>query len=137
MTTPAMTFINLPVTDVKVSTAFYEALGFILNPQFSDESGSCLVINETTFAMVLSHEKFRGFSDAPVPDAKASTGLMVALAFEDREAVDRFSAAALANGGSEPRPVADLGFMYQRTISDPDGHRWEPFFMDMTQAPQG
>jgi hypothetical protein len=137
MTTPAMTFINLPVTDVKASTTFYEALGFTFNPQFSDESGSCLVINETTFAMVLSHEKFRGFSDAPVPDAKTSTGLMVALSFEDRAAVDRFSAAALAHGGGEPRPVADLGFMYQRTISDPDGHRWEPFFMDMTQAPQG
>lgn len=137
MTTPAMTFINLPVTDVKASTAFYEALGFTLNPQFSDESGSCLVINETTFAMLLSHEKFRGFSEAPVPDAKTSTGLMVALSFDGREAVDAFAAAALANGGGEPRPVADLGFMYQRTISDPDGHRWEPFFMDMTQAPQG
>ncbi len=137
MTAPAMTFINLPVADLGATTVFYEALGFAFNPQFSDDTAKCLILNETTYAMLLTHEKFRSFSDAPIPDAKASTGLMVALSFDSRAEVDRFAAAALAHGGSEPRPVADYGFMYQRTISDPDGHRWEPFFMDMAQAPQG
>lgn len=137
MTVPAMTFINLPVADLSEATAFYEALGFTLNPQFSDHTASCLVINETSFLMLLTQAKFQGFSDAPLPDAKASTGLMIALAFDSRAAVDRFAAAALAHGGREPRPVADLGFMYQRTVSDLDGHRWEPFFMDTAQAPQG
>ncbi len=136
MTKPKMTFINLPVVSLPVSVAFYTALGFSFNPQFTDESGTCMIINDTTFAMLLTHEKFKSFSDAPIPNAKTSTGLMVALALDDRDAVDAFITAALANGGDEPRPVVDLGFMYNRTISDPDGHRWEAFYMDMAQMPQ-
>ena len=31
-------FINLPVTDLAVSTGFYEALGFTKNPIFSDDT---------------------------------------------------------------------------------------------------
>jgi predicted lactoylglutathione lyase len=86
--------------------------------------------------MLLTQARFKGFSDAPIPDAKTSTGLMLALQLDDREAVDVFAKTALANGGGEPRPATDMGFMYNRTISDLDGHRWEPFFMDMTQMPK-
>jgi hypothetical protein len=62
---------------------------------------------------------------------------MVAIALDNREAVDRMMTQALAAGGGEPRPAMDMGFMYNRTFSDPDGHRWEPFFMDMSAMPKG
>ncbi len=136
MTTPKMTFINLPVADLPKTVSFYTALGFTFNPQFTDETATCMIINETTFAMLLTQAQFKGFSDAPIPDAHASTGLMIAISFDDRAAVDIFSNAALANGGGEPRPFQDHGFMYSRTISDPDGHRWEPFYMDMDKMPK-
>jgi uncharacterized protein len=136
MTNPKMTFINLPVADLPKTVAFYTALGFSFNPQFTNETGTGMIINDTTFAMLLTHQRFMEFSDAPIPDAQTSTGLMVALALDSRAAVDAFATAALANGGTEPRPATDLGFMYNRTISDPDGHRWEPFVMDMEKMPK-
>ncbi|MFT3673026.1 VOC family protein [Aestuariivirga sp.] len=129
-------FVNLPVTNLSRSIAFYKALGFTQNLQFSDDTAACMVVSEENYVMLLTHEKFKGFSNAPIPDAHTKTGLMIALERDSREAVDAAATAALAAGGAEPRPAMDLGFMYNRTISDPDGHRWEPFFMDMSQAPQ-
>lgn len=129
-------FVNLPVTDLPRSIAFYTALGFTQNHQFSDDTAACMVISEDNYVMLLTHAKFKGFSDAPIPDAHTATGLMVALQCTDRADVDAKSQSALAAGGSEPRPATDLGFMYNRTIADPDGHRWEPFHMDMTAVPQ-
>jgi uncharacterized protein len=136
MITPKMTFINLPVADLPKTVAFYTALGFTFNPQFTDETATCMIINETTFAMLMVKDRFKGFSDAPIPDAKTSTGLMIALSLDSREAVDAFGKTALAHGGGEPRPATDMGFMYNRTISDPDGHRWEPFVMDVSAMPK-
>jgi uncharacterized protein len=136
MTKVSMTFVNLPVSDLKKSMKFYETLGFTFNPQFTDDTAACMIINETCYAMLLTHEKFTFFTNAPIPDAKTSTGVLVALSLEDREAVDALLTTALSSGGSEPRPANDYGFMYQRTMADPDGHRWEPFFMDMSKMPK-
>ena len=129
-------FVNLPVTDLPRAIAFYAAIGFTLNPQFSDDTAACMVISEENYVMLLTHEKFKGFSDAPIPDAHKTAGLMVAVECGSREAVDAMTKAGLAKGGSEPRPAVDLGFMYNRTISDPDGHRWEPFHMDTSAMPK-
>ena len=129
-------YVNLPVTDLRRSIAFYMAMGFSQNLQFSDDTAACMVISEENGVMLLTHEKFKGFSDAPIPDARLTTGLIIALELASRAAVDDTARAALASGGSEPRPATDLGFMYNRTIADPDGHRWEPFFMNMAAMPQ-
>lgn len=129
-------YVNLPVTDLRRSIAFYMAMGFSQNLQFSDDTAACMVISEENGVMLLTHEKFKGFSDAPIPDARQTTGLIIALELASRAAVDDTARAALASGGSEPRPATDLGFMYNRTIADPDGHRWEPFFMNMAAMPQ-
>lgn len=128
-------FVNLPVTDLSMSIAFYTALGFTQNHQFSDDTAACMVISEENYVMLLTHGKFQGFSNAPIPDAHSATGLMVAMQCANRDEVDAKSKAALAAGGSEPRPTTDLGFMYNRTIADPDGHRWEPFCMNMSDMP--
>jgi uncharacterized protein len=136
MTSPKMTFINLPVADLPKTIGFYTALGFSFNPQFTDDSATCMIINETTCAMLMVRDRFMGFTAAPIPDAKTTTGMMIALALDDRAAVDEFAKTALAHGGGEPRPATDMGFMYNRTISDLDGHRWEPFYMDMAAMPK-
>jgi hypothetical protein len=36
-----MIFVSLPVADLAASTAFYQALGFTQNMQFSDASSAC------------------------------------------------------------------------------------------------
>ena len=128
-------FVNIPVADLKKSIAFYSALGFTQNHHFSDDTAACMVISEENYVMLLTHAKFTGFSAAPIPDAHAAPGFAVAIDCVDRAAVDAQVAAGLAAGGSEPTPPQDLGFMYQRTIADPDGHRWEPFWMDPAALP--
>jgi uncharacterized protein len=129
-------FVNIPVTDLNKSIAFYSALGFTQNLQFSDHTAACMVISEENYVMLLTHEKFTGFSAAPIPDAHNMPGFMVALECADRAEVDAMVKAGLEAGGSEPTPANDLGFMYQRTVADSDGHRWEPFYMDMSAMPQ-
>jgi len=126
-----MIFVNLPVTDLPKSQAFYEALGFTNNPQFSDEGSACMVVSETIHVMLLTHAKWKGFTDRPIPPANMSE-VLLALSCDSREAVDAMNAAAAAQGGTaDINPVQDLGFMYNRNLADPDGHVWEAMFMDM------
>ncbi|MGW9332391.1 VOC family protein [Bosea sp. NPDC055594] len=127
---PQMIFVNLPVKDLAKSMAFFEALGFSFNPQFSDETGACMVISDTIFAMLLSHEKFAGFSPKPIADTDKTTEVLIALSRDDREAVDAIVEAALAAGGSTFSEPQDHGFMYGRAFRDLDGHVWEAFWMD-------
>jgi hypothetical protein len=122
--------VNLPVTDLKRTTAFYGALGSTFNLQFTDETAACMVISEHNYAMLLTHEKFKQLASKPIPDAHQTTGVLIALALESKGAVDAMIEKALDAGGREPRPKQDNGFMYQGTIEDPDGHIWEPFWMD-------
>lgn len=125
-----MIFVSLPVTDLAASIAFYQALGFTQNPQFSDDSSACMVWSETIYAMLLTHAKWRSFTERPMAPA-GSSAVMLGLSLDDRAAVDRMNEAAAAHGGlADVNPVQDLGFMYGRDLADPDGHLWGAFWMD-------
>ena len=126
-----MIFVNLPVADLTVAMNFYSALGFENNPQFTDETAACMVWSEAIHVMLLTHDKWRTFTDRPIPPSSASE-VMLALSFDSRDAVDAVSRAASDNGGTaDINPVQDLGFMYNRNLADPDGHVWEMMWMDM------
>ncbi|MBT0962436.1 VOC family protein [Denitromonas iodatirespirans] len=132
-----MIFVNLPVTDLAAAMAFYTALGFKNNPQFTDETAACMVWSETINVMLLTHEKWRTFTQRPIPPASSSE-VMLAISCDSREAVDAMNAAAAANGGTaDINPKQDLGFMYNRNLADPDGHVWEAMWMDMSAMPAG
>lgn len=125
-----MNFISLPVADVAASRAFYEAIGFHNNPQFSDESTACMVWSETFFAMVMTHEKWKTFTDRPIPD-RGSSEVMLGLTCESRTEVDdRAERAGPGGGVTDVQPASDYGFMYTRSVTDPDGHLWEFTWMD-------
>ena len=123
-------FVNLPVKDLKKSMAFFKALGFTFNPQFTNDNAACMVISEHNYAMLLTHDFFKGFSTKPVSDAHTATEVLIALSLDSKAAVDDMVAEAVKAGGKEPRPQQDHGFMFQRTFEDLDGHTWEPFWMD-------
>ena len=125
-----MIFVNLPVSDLEKSKAFYTALGFTINPQFSDDTAACVVISDTIFLMILTHPKFDGFLTKPRADTRKTTSALIALSCDSRTAVDTMTDAALKSGGSEPKPASDHGFMYTRTFHDPDGNVFEPLWMD-------
>lgn len=122
-------FVNLPVSDLPASMAFYQALGFENNPQFTDNTAACMVWSEAIFVMLLTHEKWRTFTSRPIPPT-ASSEVMLALSCDSREAVDKLNEVAAETGGTaDINPKQDLGFMYNRNLADPDGHVWEMFWM--------
>ncbi|MEP7101978.1 MAG: VOC family protein [Burkholderiales bacterium] len=132
-----MIFVSLPVTDLAASIAFYKALGFGQNPQFSDDTGVCMVWSETIHAMLLTHAKWRTFTERPMPPAGTSA-VMLSLSLDSREAVDVMNQAAAEHGGQgDANPVQDHGFMYGRDLADPDGHMWGALWMDPAAMPQG
>lgn len=130
-----MIFVNMPVADLARSETFYTALGFVKNPQFSDEESACMIVSETIHVMLMTHARWRTFTSRPIPPAGASE-VMLALSCDSRAAVDAMNDAAAANGGTaDINPAQDLGFMYNRNLADPDGHVWEAMFMDMGAMP--
>ena len=126
-----MIFINLPVSNVKVSTAFYTALGATRNDAFSDETAARMVISDAITVMLLSHDRWRDFTRKQIPDAKASAQVLLCLSMSSPEDCDAaVTAAVKAGGAADPTPKQDHGFMYGRSYEDPDGHIWEAMWMD-------
>lgn len=128
-------FINLPVKDLQKSVDFYTALGFTNNPQFSDDTGKCMVWNENIFVMLLTHEKFSNFASKPIAESHSAISALFSLSVESPEEMNRIMTNGLNAGGTEPVKMRDHGFMQERTIEDFDGHTWEIFFMDLSKFP--
>jgi uncharacterized protein len=130
-----MIFVNLPVTDLGASMAFYKSIGFENNPQFTDETAACMVWSEAINVLLHTHAKWRQFTSRPIPPATSSE-VMLAVSCDSREAVDAMSSAAGANGGiADINPAQDHGFMYNRSLADPDGHVWEAVWMNPAALP--
>ena len=134
-------FVNLPVSDLKASTAFYIALGGKLNPQFSGDQSSCMMFSDAIGVMLLTHEHYRRFTKRPIGDARRESQALLALSVESRDAVNAtLTKAAAAGGGADPNPAQDHGFMFSRSVEDPDGNVWEIMWMDLAalaQKPEG
>ncbi|MBK9225062.1 MAG: glyoxalase/bleomycin resistance/extradiol dioxygenase family protein [Flavobacterium sp.] len=128
-------FINLAVKDLEKSKAFYTALGFTNNPQFSDDAGKCMVWSENIYVMLLTHEKFLNFATKPIADTKNAVAGLFSLSLDSVDEVHTVMTNGLNAGGIEPSEMKDYGFMQQRTIEDFDGHTWEIFYMDISKFP--
>jgi hypothetical protein len=131
-----MIFLNLPVADLDRSVAFYKAIGAERNAQFSDETAAMMSLSDTINVMLLTHDKFRQFTDKRIVDPRDSAQVLLALSCDSRDDVDTLSERALASGGRELHGAEDLGWMYSRAFEDPDGHGWGPLWMDVEAAAQ-
>ncbi len=133
-----MIFVNLPVADLAKSRRFLEALGATNEPKFTDETAAMMRFSEAINVMLLTKEKFQGFTPRQIADANAASEVIIALSSDSRESVDRTIDAATAAGGvADPSPKQDYGVMYGRSVADPDGHIWEFVWMDVSAAEQG
>jgi predicted lactoylglutathione lyase len=127
----AQMFVNLPVTDLDRALAFYTAVGFTVNPAFTDHNAACVVVEENHSAfMLLTRDFFETFFERPIGDPAEKVSVLTAIFLDSREEVDAVVAKGLAAGGSENHPVADYGFMMQRQLTDPDGNIVEFGWMD-------
>ena len=131
-------FVNLPVTDLDRAKAFYEALGFTINPLFTDHNAVCVIVDpDHSYFMLLVRDFFQTFTTLPIGDPAVNPSVATAIFVDSRELVDTSIADGIAAGGAEPHPASDYGFMYQRTLTDPDGNILEFGWMDPAAAAQG
>ena len=131
-------FVNLPVTDLERAKAFYTAVGFTINPLFTDHNAACVVVEDGhSYFMILTREYFQTFTELPIGDPAKSPTAGVAIFLDSREAVDSTVAAGVAAGGHEVGEPQDFGFMYQRGLTDPDGNVVDFGWMDPVAAAQG
>jgi predicted lactoylglutathione lyase len=129
-----MIFVNLPVADLAKATAFYEAIGLTKNQQFSDETSASMILSDTIIVALLTHAKWHMFTSRPIAPVTSSE-VMLAVSCDSRDAVDAMNQSAATHGGTvDINPVQDLGFLYNRSFADPDGHVWEAMWMDMAAA---
>jgi hypothetical protein len=128
-------YVNLPVRDLKRSKAFFGALGFGFNPQFSDRNAACMIVSNDIHVMLLAEPFFQSFTSKPISNARETTEVLTCISCESREEVDALVAKALAAGGRAPNPKQDHGFMYGHGFEDLDGHVWELSWMDMSAVP--
>ena len=133
--TPRKLFLNIAVSDVQRSIIFFESLGFTFNRQFTDATGTCMVVGEDAYFMLLTRERFGSFTDRPVGDPRRDTTGMFALSAASRAEVDELAERALAAGGTPAMPAQDHGLMFGRSFYDLDGHHWEVFWMDPSAIP--
>jgi predicted lactoylglutathione lyase len=130
-------FINLPVADLPRSIAFFAALGFSTNPQFTDAAGACIAVSDEISVMLLTHARFRDFTPKRICDTSEAVEVLLSLSCESREEVDRLVARALAAGGTTYDEPEDFGFMYTHSFVDPDGHGWGVLHMNAMPARNG
>ena len=122
-------FVNLPVADLPRSMAFFKALGYSHNPQFTDDTAACIVISEEIYVMILTEAKFREFAPKAICDTTKFNEVLLTLSCDSRQAVDDMVAKAVAAGGKTFEQPTDYGFMYSHSFIDPDGHGWGLFHM--------
>lgn len=130
-------FVNLPVSDLSRSVTFFTALGFTFNPKFTNENGTCMVVGENIFVMLLVEPFFKTFTRKPIADALTATEVLVCLGVDRRERVAELVAKAISAGARTPIEAKDHGFMVQHGFEDLDGHLWELVYMDPKTAEQG
>lgn len=130
-------FVNLPVADLSKAKSFYEAIGFVNEPRFTNDQAACMVLSDTIFVMLLTHPFFQGFTDKKIADAHDTCQVLFCISRDSRDEVDAITAQAIEAGGCETRPAQDMAMMYSRSFEDPDGHVWEPMWMDPAAAEQG
>jgi predicted lactoylglutathione lyase len=124
-------FVNLPVKDLDKSKAFFAALGYTFNPQYTDENAASMIINDgSIYAMLLTEAFFKGFTSKPIVNAKEASEVLVCLTCDSRAEVDELVRKAQAAGGKVPRASQDHGFMYAHGFEDLDGHIWELVYME-------
>lgn len=129
-------FVNLPVENLDKSIAFFTKLGFTFNSQFTDETATCMILSDTIFAMLISHDRFKEFTNKEICNAHTHTEVLLAIQVGNKELVDQMVELALDNGGKSYSETKDYGWMYYRTFEDLDGHQWEITAMDESKMPK-
>ncbi len=122
-------FINIAVKDVKKTKSFFEGIGFTINETYSDDGSICVIFTETVGFMMMTHEKFEGFTKTATTDSNKQRETIFSIGVETKEQVDEMLEKVIQNGGTEFGETTDWGWLYLRSFKDLDGHHFEVVFM--------
>jgi predicted lactoylglutathione lyase len=123
-------FVNLAVKDLARSMDFFRGLGFQFDPKFTNDKGSCMIISDEAYVMLLSEPFFKTFTKKKICETASHTEGLFALSCDSRAEVDELVNKAETAGGKHAMDPQDHGFMYGRSFYDLDGHHWEVLWMD-------
>jgi predicted lactoylglutathione lyase len=122
-------FVNLPIENLKRSVDFFTELGFTFNPQFTDEQGTCMIVSEHIYIMLLEKDKFQSFTTKQIAD-KNTVEALFSFSCDSKEEVVRIAEKAFSLGGKRINDPEDHGFMVSWAFEDLDGHSWDLFWMN-------
>lgn len=91
-------FVNLPVKNLNQSIQFFTQLGYVFNPQFTDDTATCMIVSDDIFVMLLTEAKFKTFIPKTICDATKSTEVLLCLSCESRKKVDEMVSNAARSG---------------------------------------
>ena len=133
-------WLNLPVREPERAKEFYKQIGFRLNEQYVSQDGSSsFFVGENQVVLMLFPEStFRGFAGNAVCDVEQGTEVLFSLGANSRDEVDDLALKVERAGGTIfSKPGERGGWLYGCGFADPDGHRWNALYMDMSKMPQG
>ena len=123
---PRLTVITIGVSDMRVSIAFYEALGFARKFRATGETVAFFDTGGIVLALFPWDQLAQ---DATLPDhprPKTFRGTTLAWNCGSVEEVEMVLAFAIANGASMLKPAHSTDYGgYSGYFADPDGHPWE------------
>ena len=133
-------WLNLPVRELERAKVFYTQIGFRLNEQYASQDGSFSLIvgDNQVVLMIFPESSFRGFTGNAVVDSSQGNEVLFSLGANSRDEVDEIALKVERAGGTVfSKPGEKGGWMYGCGFADPDGHRWNILYMDMSKMPQG
>ena len=129
-----MLFVNVAVRDLAPARAFYEALGFGVHEQFSDDGSVAVNLDDNIALMLHTRERFAEHVPGAVGDPAEATTVVNRLTVGSRREVDELVEAALTAGGREWLPTHQVGAAYTGSFADPDGNAWEITWLDQVSV---
>lgn len=118
--------VNLVVSDLEASRAFYAALGFRFRARAVHEGDppAAWVTEDGPLPLVLHSPEFARWWDPGSPGAVAGSA-QLDLRVDSPEEQDRVLARAVEAGGAVVRPAEVMPWGQRFAVmTDPDGHRW-------------
>ena len=128
-------YVNLPVKDLKRSVKFLHEARLHVQPQFTDDNGTCMILGDKLYVMLLTEKFFTSFTTKTITDTSKTTEVLTCVACR-AAACGYLVAKARAAGGKVLRKAQDHGFMYAHGYEDLDGHTWELIHLTGDPPPQ-
>ena len=132
-------WLNLSTKNMERARKFFTDLGFEMNNAHPAPHMVSMFLGDNKVVLnIFAEEMFREFIGGhKVSDAKESNEVLFSLGAGSAEEVDNWMEKAVKAGATVyAKPGYKDGWMYGAGFVDPDGHRWNLLYMDMSKLPK-